>query len=292
VVLMISGALLLNKQYATKDFFKKRTSRIIYPFLFWTVLYFVYYWYIQKAANQPHGFHAIFKWMFNLAKDGVSYHFWFIYMLLGLYAFMPWLSKSIKKLRERYVYFILICWFILLLVHSICMYVFAFPNIFGNYITSLVGFCGYLILCFVLHTLVLTKRKGLLFGVLFFIVGAAITILGTYISAYFAGKYTGFYYNFLSVNVLFEAIGIFLIFKYIEIKSKALLLIRDLICINSFGIYFVHVMVLGFFFRAGFWWGMAHSVLTIPAITLSCLIVSLTLIWLLKRLPFGKYIAG
>ena len=33
IFLMLSGALLLNKEYSLKEFFKKRFSRIIYPFL-------------------------------------------------------------------------------------------------------------------------------------------------------------------------------------------------------------------------------------------------------------------
>ena len=38
IFLMLSGALLLNKEYSLKEFFKKRFSRIIYPFIFWMAI--------------------------------------------------------------------------------------------------------------------------------------------------------------------------------------------------------------------------------------------------------------
>ena len=36
---MISGALLLNKDYQLKDFLKKRLGKIALPFLFWSIFY-------------------------------------------------------------------------------------------------------------------------------------------------------------------------------------------------------------------------------------------------------------
>ena len=38
IFLMISGALLLNREYNLSDFLKRRFTRIIYPFIFWIIL--------------------------------------------------------------------------------------------------------------------------------------------------------------------------------------------------------------------------------------------------------------
>lgn len=38
IFLMISGALLLNRDYELSDFLKRRFTRIIYPFIFWMTL--------------------------------------------------------------------------------------------------------------------------------------------------------------------------------------------------------------------------------------------------------------
>lgn len=292
VFLMISGALLLGREISPLEFFKKRTSRILYPFVFWAVLYFIYYWYIQKPANRPTDFEAIIIWAYELAKSGVSYHFWFIYMLLGLYVFVPFAVKQLKMLSRGIQFAILFIWFLLISINSVGLLFYSTNCVLSNYFTSLFGYAGYMLLGFYLFNLEISKKQSILFGAMFFLLGALITIGGTYLTALVENKYAGFYYNFLSVNVLFEALGIFLLFKHVTLKSEALLLIRDAISVNSFGIYFVHVMVLGFLFRAGVWWGMAHSAITIPLIALGTLTISWALIWILKKLPFGKYFAG
>lgn len=290
--LMLSGALLLNQNVAPLAFFKKRTSRIIYPFLFWALLYFIYYWYIQKPTSRPLGLEAITTWAFDLAKSGISYHFWFIYMLLGLYLFVPFAAKLLQRTSQKTLIVVMLLWLGLISIHTIGLYAFSNVNLLASYVPSLFGFAGYMLVGYYLNKLQVSKKQSIVFGLLFLIIGAIVTLFGTYFSTLAANKYAGSYYNFLSVNVFMQAIGIFLLFKHFKIKSKALLLIRDTISANSFGIYFVHVMVLGFLFRTGIWWGMAHSAITIPLITLGTLLISCAIIWLLKQLPFGKYFAG
>lgn len=290
--LMISGALLLNKEYAPMEFFRKRTVRILYPFLFWSLLYFVYYWYIQKPANRPIGFEAILQWAFELAKSGISYHFWFIYMLLGLYAVLPFVVSYFRAASTRSQHFICAFSLLFIVANSVGLYVFSTSVLLSNYFLSLVGYAGYMMLGYLLFNLQLNKRQSLVIGISVFLVGAIFTTVGTYYLTQSLNKFASMLYNFLSVNVLLEAVGIFIFFKNIELKSKALILIRDGISTHSFGIYFVHVMVLGFFFRSGIWWGMAHSAISIPLITLLALAVSFSIIWALKELPFGCYFAG
>ncbi|MGH1335959.1 MAG: acyltransferase family protein [Aureispira sp.] len=41
---MLSGFLLLNKDYELKDFLLKRFSRVFLPFLFWTCFYCFQQW--------------------------------------------------------------------------------------------------------------------------------------------------------------------------------------------------------------------------------------------------------
>src|SRR5665213_1648897 len=45
VFVMVTGALLLHRDYQLGDFLKKRLSRIVWPFLFWSLVYIGYSWY-------------------------------------------------------------------------------------------------------------------------------------------------------------------------------------------------------------------------------------------------------
>lgn len=292
VFFMISGALLFAKDYSVKEFFRRRTSRIVYPFLFWSILYVAYSWYIQKPAKRPMHLDAFFSWMYDLILSGISYHFWFIYTLIGLYLIVPFVSSFLRNMSSKHFFIILTVWLLLIVANSIGLFVFSSPKLLSAYLPSLVGYLGYMLLGYFIFNFKASKKAALLYGVLLYLVGALVTVFGTYFITIEAGKYIGLYYNYLSLNVLMEALGVFLILKNVEIKSTNLNSIRDFISKNSFGVYFVHVMVLGFLFRNRIWWGMTHAAFSIPLITIITLVISLVVVVLLKKLPFCKNITG
>src|ERR1700748_2984293 len=50
VFVMITGALLLHRQYELGDFLKKRLGRVLVPFLFWSLVYIGYSWYNEEIS--------------------------------------------------------------------------------------------------------------------------------------------------------------------------------------------------------------------------------------------------
>ena len=60
----------------------------------------------------------------------------------------------------------------------------------------------------------------------------------------------------------------------------------------SYGIYLVHIMVIDTFFRNGIFWTMAYPLISLPVVVMLTLITSLGIIFLLRKIPFGKYISG
>lgn len=85
VFLMISGVLLLNRQESLPAFFSKRFARILPPLLFWSLFY--------MAWNAFHGKHYgnVFGWLQALANGPVAFHLWYLYAILGIYLFVPFL---------------------------------------------------------------------------------------------------------------------------------------------------------------------------------------------------------
>ena len=60
----------------------------------------------------------------------------------------------------------------------------------------------------------------------------------------------------------------------------------------SFGIYLVHILVIGIFFQNGIFWTMANPLISLPALVVLTLLTSMTVIFILRKIPFGKYISG
>lgn len=85
VFLMISGVLLLGKQEALSVFFRKRFSRIIPPLVFWSLFY--------MACNtwQGKGYGGWPDWIRHLVSGPVAFHLWYLYAIVGIYLFVPFL---------------------------------------------------------------------------------------------------------------------------------------------------------------------------------------------------------
>ncbi|MGN0201475.1 MAG: acyltransferase [Candidatus Cryptobacteroides sp.] len=92
VVLFIiaSSYLQFPLHYSTAEFFRRRASRILLPFLFWTLVY-------ALVWGSPVQNFKDLVWNFNYAAG----HLWFVYMLIGLYLVMPLLSPWAEKVGKR-----------------------------------------------------------------------------------------------------------------------------------------------------------------------------------------------
>ena len=76
--------------YDTGEFFKRRATRILIPFLVWTLIYaFVWGEPISNIKN--------LLLNFNYSAG----HLWFVYMIVGLYLLMPILSPWVAKVEKR-----------------------------------------------------------------------------------------------------------------------------------------------------------------------------------------------
>lgn len=76
--------------YSSGEFFRKRTLRILPPFLIWTLVY-------ALVWGEPVQNLKDLLLNFNYAAG----HLWFVYMLLGLYIIMPLLSPWAEKVGKR-----------------------------------------------------------------------------------------------------------------------------------------------------------------------------------------------
>lgn len=100
VFLMISGALLLNRDITLDDFFKRRFARLTYPFILYLILYAAVLFILMSYVT---GFGALSKW---LVKIPFQYN-WYFWTIASLYLAVPVINKFVKHSSIREIeYFI------------------------------------------------------------------------------------------------------------------------------------------------------------------------------------------
>lgn len=281
VFVMLSGALLLPKDTALPEFIKKRLSRLIYPFLFWCTVYILHHFLFYTKGIHNLSLHELYIQLIHRIKyKVVSYHFWYIYMIIGLYLVIPIMGKWIRKARESALLCFLCIWYIgLLLLESI-----------GNgFETSyFIRYIGYLVLGYYLSTKDF-RFNTVRVALVLIVAGVFLTASGTYIITLYYGKFNPFFYGYTSPNIILLASGVFLYFKSLKYNPDKKNRISTFINRYSYGIYLVHVLVLT---HLKFSWRTIHPLLGIPLTVICCLLISGMVIYVLNKLPGGKYISG
>jgi surface polysaccharide O-acyltransferase-like enzyme len=289
IFLMLTGALLLPKHYELGDFLKKKLYRIIIPLAFWSFIYIGYFYYKNFIQGDKISLIESVRWILIQLKQGASYHMWYLYMIIGIYLFIPIIGKWVRNSTEKEIKYFLMIWLFTLLLRLPIISSFT-PNIDLTYFT---GYLGYLILGYYLTT----KSFENLFATtiiacLLALLGVLITIFGTASLSGAEGQYVDTLYAYLSPNVLIVSIGIFVLFKTRNITNPMLIVIIHFISKYSYGIYLVHILVLLFLSNLGISWKLINPIIGIPVTTFLALSVSGIIIYTINKLPYGKYISG
>jgi len=297
---MITGALFLSKEIEIKLFLKKRFIRVIIPFLFWSFIYILFEVTMTSVYQQTNFFANFWNANFGarLLKGEISYHFWYVYCIIGLYLFIPILNKWIRNSKDSEILYFLAVWFITLIISYRYLGEKIFwdlkPLYFSEYI-------GYLVLGYYLFKVNLSKLAGGRFAVLdnkiFFtlliILSFLVTAFGTYYFSIKEGTFSHIFYNRLSINVVFLAIGVFLLIKSCKPTNKVYIKTINFLYKYSYGIFLVHALILPQLSKLGINGYLIHPIIGIPITTLACLGVSLLIVFLVNKIPIaGKYISG
>jgi len=280
-----TGYLLLEKQETVKDYFTKRINKILIPLIVWSVLYIFWQRYIENG--EP----VSFRTFYSLFLSPAYFHLWFFYAIIGLYLYIPILRILIQYSPKELLYYFIALWFIAVSVIPFTEKV--------THITSLIdlnmisGFVGYLVIGYIFGNIQINKKQSIqaLFVALVCLI---ITMAGTFfLTARNNGEYNGYFYDYLSPNVILYSTAAFILLKYIAenttIFSNQKKILKALSS-ASFGIYLIHPMIL-FGLRAG-WFGFSLSALSMNAIYSVPLTVFFTfglsflIVFLLQKIPF------
>ncbi len=286
---MLSGALLLPRNEPFDVFLKKRLVRVLLPFIFWSFAYIANSLLNDLKSGMHLNFEYISQQVFIHFRDGSVPHFWYIYMLIGLYLFIPIIGKWLRNATENELLYFLSIWFIVIILDQPFISKIK-PAIDFSYFS---GYLGYLVLghFLTIKTFGNKNQTNLLAFVLIFI-GLSITILGTFLVQKYTKMSGGTFYNPLSPGILIYSTGIFLWFKNKDFSFRPMVIVRNTMSKYSYGIFLIHIFVLSKLDDFNIRWDFINPIIGIPFTMFICLIISTGIIYIIRQLALGKHISG
>ncbi len=316
---MITGALLLPVKGDTGAFYKKRISRVFWPFLIWSVIYNLFPWITGLLGCRPELILDFFPYSgeeaarqsLSVSMDYISriplnfslldVHMWYIYLLIGMYLYMPVFSAWVEKASEKAKLWFLAAWGVTLFVPYYREFV--NPYLWGAcswnefyMLYNFAGFNGYLLLGHYLrhHDFSLTRTLG--WGIPSFVIGFLITFLGfryiTSLPEYTEEQLEMFFY-YCSPNVVMMTVPCFLIAKKVNVRNERLRQTLANLTVCGFGVYMIHYFFTGPCVLLA---RMCHIpvAVQIPVAALIAFGASWGLVNLLRRLTgkYAKYLVG
>ena len=243
IYVMISGRFFLDpERNVSKDKVLKSIWRIVLAFIFWDIIYQVYY--------VVSGTYSGLNWKGILSQTLVGpYHFWFLFMIVCLYAITPFLRKIVidKRLTEYFI-----------LLFFAFEFLYGYGNdlpVLGSIISEIVtktnfhfaiGYSGYYVLGYYLYRHNISKQ----YEKFFYIIAVILVFITSYATIHrviLDGVNSEVYTGYLKPNIIIIACAIYIFFvkriSKIHFTERITKLITSL-SEYSFGVYLIHAMII------------------------------------------------
>lgn len=243
--LMLSGALLLGRDWEIKSFYHKRIPRIAKPFLFWSIVFsliLILSSYFVPGINFVTQF-KIFD-MFNVLVDTLicrapgSEVYWFFWMMLGMYILMPLANKWINGTELSKIEYFLIVWTVYIIaVYSLMVPI---PEMLSFFVSPI----GFVVLGYYLRY---NERKifnNPIISLILIVVPSALMMIYSY---NVVNTEILFIFDKYSILVMIEAIGVFCLFKSSFILNNPGNVVKKVVssvAMCSYGMYLIHSQMI------------------------------------------------
>jgi surface polysaccharide O-acyltransferase-like enzyme len=285
---MLTGYLLLGKEEPPAEYFKKRAGKLLIPLLVWSIFYVLWKHFVERSETiTPSS-------LYSLPFTPAYYHLWFFYAIIGLYLIVPVLRIIARNGLNGILYYFTALWFIAVAVIPFIEKTAAITSHIDLKMAS--GHAGYLVLGYIARDLRIDKR-GLILALAVIPISLLTTIIGTFfLTLKNNGEFDGYFYDFISPNVIIYSVAVFVILKHILEKvafaNKQKTALTALSSV-SFGIYLIHPVILYilkagwlFFSLDAFSFNAAFGVLLIATLTYT---ISAVIIFILQKIPLIRY---
>lgn len=245
VFFMLTGAFALKRYVEGKSKYSYRNTvvKLVLPFVIFSIIGYIY-----TAISRGETMSLISFLNQFLSSGGTQDHMWFMYVIILIYLFMPFIVRFIRALDQSSLKKLILLVIILgNVLYTINALLFSTPlnRVFsGVSLPSLIIYSNYLLIGYYLSTYILPSRLKhiiFVFGLLSVLTLPLLQLI--YSSPYDIDKLT----NGTSLFSLFIALGMFILFKqYFSTHSlnKKISSIISRISSLSFYVYMVHYTVL------------------------------------------------
>ena len=316
---MLTGVLSLPVKSSMESFYQKRIPRVLFPFLIWSVLYYLTPWFTGLLGLDNSIVIKLFSWaetdsqalsdgLVNVARipyafSFIACHMWYIYMLIGLYLYLPIFSVWVERATRRQKEIILGLWalstFLPYFTEYISKYAFGTCewNSFGLFY-YFAGFNGYMLLGhYIQHYVNWSWTKTLSVALPLLLAGFLITYNGYSYIMNLPDKtpeQVELFWTYNTPNVAMMTLACFLLVYRIRITADSRLakwLAHLTTC--GFGVYMIHYYFVCVGYDLGAWLHIPDP-LRIPFSAIVILACSWTIVSLAKKGlgQYSKYLLG
>ena len=267
---MTTGALLLPIKQDISTFYRKRLTRLLVPFIIWSVLYNLFPWVTGLLGLSPTIINDFFAWaepnqsfpfalkniiMIPFSFSMLAVQMWYVYLLIGLYLYMPIFSTWVRQASIKEQKMFLAFWCVSLFIPYLREYL--TKDLWGacswnefGLLYYFAGFNGYLLLghYIINNNINISWRRLAVTGIPSFIIGYCITFFGfKFITAVpdQPVEMIELFFTYCSPNVLMMTLPLFLVIKKIQFNSVAVNRFAVSISTCTFGIWMSHYLFLG-----------------------------------------------
>lgn len=282
VFLMLSGALLLNRDIEITSFLKRKVPRIVYPFLFYFIIFFA----ISLLTN------------IEFPYTILTYN-WYFWMILGVYLSVPIINKFIQHASESEIKYFLVVFLLAATFYQITL-CFGIQHYFD--LNFFVAPIGYLVLGYYLSIkdFKMDSRKLIALMVFIFLATTFLKMLeaGAVLPKNsildFTATQSGILSSWVDMSIfeILQAGSLFVLLKNLNLHlgtlNKAIVSISNV----SYGMYLCNSLVMSFLIpifvqipKNGI-----EICVVIVVMILVVFVVSWILVTLLSKIPvIGKY---
>lgn len=271
---MISGVLLFPVKLGMLDFYKRRAKRIGVPFIVWSLaLPLMYYAYFTAGVQTSNAnimadnytwaatLDKLWTWLFNFNYDTTP--LWYMYMLIGLYLFIPVISAWLERAKREEVKLFLGIWMVSMMVPFVQMFapMLGYAGNYGNLgiwgvcdwnpyglFYNFSGFMGYMVLAHYLTKYPLDWSWKKTFSIItpMYLVGFGITFWG-YLETQklYPGDYSKLeiLWYFSGIQVFMMTFAIWVLMSKLPLKENKLMKKLASLTLGIFLAHFFFVQV-------------------------------------------------
>lgn len=283
---LVSGALLLDpsKDESPDVFFRKRINRILWPIIFWSVVYFIYRAFWGSGLDLRLAIRS-------LMIGRPFAHLWYIYMIPGLYLLVPSLRTYIRSSNPLERHVITISLLTLFSLSSVAQVIYYQIPQTELVFTAFVPYVAYFLCGYQLRLLDLDKIET--WWLMIAIGGLSVSmIVGTELLTSQLGLIRGLLlYDYLSPPVVIISVAVFILILKLNASNFAGIAffqrISRTLAPATLGIYLIHPLIIEIFRHNGFS-TQTKPAISIPIVTFLAFVLSYISVIALGKIPILK----